>query len=62
VRDLERPRDLRAGMLVVVGNDQALAVAEVVAVDDDGGVLVHVLPGNAEDHLHLVGHGSSAVS
>lgn len=63
LKDLERSLDLHTGMFVVVGNEEAdPAVAEVVAVEDDGVVLVRVLPGRAEDHLHLVGNRSSAAS
>ncbi len=61
--DLERPLELRRGMFVVVGNEEAEpAVAEVVAVESDGLVLVRVLPGPVEDHLHLVDHRHSAAS
>jgi hypothetical protein len=46
---------LRPGAYVVVGNEEAdRAVAEVVSVDDEGIVLVRVLPGPADDHLHLI--------
>lgn len=46
---------LEPGVHVVVGNEEAdPAVAEVVSVDEDGIVLVRVLPGPADDHLHLV--------
>lgn len=48
---------LRPGLFLVVGNEEAdPAVAEVVSVDADGVVLVRVLPGSAEEHLHLTGH------
>lgn len=48
---------LRPGVFVVVGNEEAdPAVAEVVSVDPDGVVLVRVLPGPAEEHLHRTGH------
>ena len=63
VKDLERPLDLRAGMFVIVGNEEAdPAVAEVVAVEPDGLVLVRVLPGPASDHLELVEHRPSTAS
>jgi hypothetical protein len=63
LKDLERALDLRPGMFVVVGNDEAdSAVAEVVAVEMDGVVLVRVLPGSAHEHLHLVGDRNPAAS
>lgn len=47
---------LRVGEFVVVGNEEAdPAVAEVVSIDPDRLVLVRVLPGPAEEHLHLTG-------
>jgi hypothetical protein len=46
---------LEPGMHVIVGDEDAdPAVAEVVSVDEYGIVLVRVLPGPAEQHLHLV--------
>ena len=46
LEDLERPLDLRPGMFVIVGNEEAApAVAEVAVVEPDGLVLVRVLPG-----------------
>lgn len=43
------------GAHIVVGNEEAEpAVAKVAAVEPDGTVLVRVLPGPAEQHLHLV--------
>ena len=63
VKDLERSLDLRPGMFVIVGNEEAdAAVAEVVAVEPDGLVLVRVLPGPASDHLELVEHRRSTAS
>jgi hypothetical protein len=63
LKDLERPLDLRAGMYIVVGNEEAdPGVAEVVSVESDGLVLVRVLSGSVEDHLHLVDHRYSATS
>jgi hypothetical protein len=56
VKDLERPMPLEPGTYVVVGNEEAdPGVAEVVQMDPDGVVLVRILPGPADDHLHLVG-------
>jgi imidazolonepropionase-like amidohydrolase len=47
--------ELRIGDFVVVGNEEAdPAVAEVMAVEPDGTVLVRVLPGPVDQHLHLV--------
>ena len=56
VRDVESGIVLRVGDYVVVGNEEAdPAVAEVVSIDARGIVLVRVLPGPAEEHLHLTG-------
>lgn len=57
VDDLKPGVDLIVGSCLVVGNEEAdPAVAEVVSVDARGIVLVRVLPGPAEEHLHLVRH------
>lgn len=46
---------LEPGTYLVVGDEDAdLAVAEVVTVRDEGTVLVRVLPGPLEEHIHLV--------
>ena len=56
VRDAAGGVSLKPGVFLVVGNEEAdPAVAEVVSVDPDGIVLVRVLPGPAEEHLHLTG-------
>jgi hypothetical protein len=56
VRNASPGVELRTGMHLVVGNEEAdSAVAEVVEVLDDGTALVRVLPGPADRHLHLVG-------
>lgn len=47
---------LESGGHLVVANEEAdPAVAKVVELRPDGTVLVSVLPGPAEQHLHLVG-------
>ncbi|MGI9053903.1 MAG: hypothetical protein ACR2HQ_14885 [Ilumatobacteraceae bacterium] len=58
-------RNARAGLAltpgahVVVGNEDAdPAVAEVVGVDEDGIVLVRVLPGTIDDDRHVLGPAS----
>jgi hypothetical protein len=57
VEDLKPGVDLIVGSYLVVGNEEAdPAVAKVVSVDARGIVLVRVLPGPAEEHLHLVRH------
>ena len=57
VDDVESEVELVPGACVVVGNAEAdPAVAEVVAVEDDGVVLVRVLAGPVEQHLHRVTH------
>jgi transcriptional regulator with XRE-family HTH domain len=61
VDDVETDIELVPGDFVVVGNQEAdSAVAEVVSIEPDGLVLVRVLPGPAEDHLHLTRHGSGS--
>jgi hypothetical protein len=56
-RHMRQGADLIVGSYVVVGNEEAdPAVAEVVSVDARGIVLVRVVPGPAEEHLHLVRH------
>jgi len=53
----------RWGSYLVVGDEDAdPAVAEVVSVDAMGIVLVRVLPGPAEQHLHLVRHRQPSAS
>lgn len=53
--DAESGVALAPGAYVLVGNEEAdSAVAEVVSIGEDGVVLVRVLPGPADDHLHLV--------
>ena len=57
VRNAAPGIQLKEGEHVVVGNEEAdPAVAQVVAIKSNGVVLVRVLPGPAEDHLHLVRH------
>lgn len=59
LEDVEGDIEIVPGAYVVVGNVEAdPAVAEVVKVEPDGVVLVRVLPGPAEDHLHLTGRPS----
>jgi hypothetical protein len=49
---------LDPGTYLVVGNEEAdPAVAEVVAVHEDGIVLVRVVPGPVEGNLHLISAG-----
>lgn len=61
VDDVETDIELVPGDFVVVGNQEAdSAVAEVVSIEPDGLVLVRVLAGPAEDHLHLTRHGSGS--
>lgn len=54
-RNLRAGVSVESGVHIVVGNDEAEpAVAEVVRIDDDGVVLVRVLPGTLDDHRHLL--------
>ena len=62
-RHLKPGVDLIVGSYLVVGDEDAdPAVAEIVSVDARGIVLVRVLPGPVEDHLHLVRHRQSSAS
>jgi hypothetical protein len=55
VRNVSPGVKLAPGMFVIVGNEDAeSAVAEVASIDERGIVLVRVLAGPAEDHLHLL--------
>ncbi len=55
LRNVTAGVDLQPGQHVVVGNEEAdAAVAEVIEISADGTVLVSVLPGPADQHLHLV--------
>jgi len=46
---------LTAGAHIIVGNEEAdPAVAEVVRIDDDGVVLLRVVPGTVEDNRTLL--------
>jgi hypothetical protein len=57
VDDVVTDVHLVPGTFVVVGNAEAdPAVAEVIAVEDDGVVLVRVLAGPVEEHQHRVRH------
>jgi hypothetical protein len=55
VRNVRRGAKLTPGSHIVVGNEEAdSAVAEVVRIDDDGVVLLRVLPGTVEDNRTLL--------
>ena len=58
VDDVETGLELVPGLFVIVGNSEAdAAVAEVVDIDDDDGVIVvRVLSGPVEQHQHRVTH------
>lgn len=56
VDDAAHGTEIRVGLYVIVGDDDAdPAVAQVVEVKDDGTVLLRVLPGHADQHVALVG-------
>lgn len=56
VRNAAAGVELRAGSHIVVGNEEAdPAVAKIIEVHADGTILVSVLPGPVDTHLHLVG-------
>jgi hypothetical protein len=47
--------NVEAGSYLLVGSaDSELAVARIVSVDPDGVVQARVLPGPAQEHLHLI--------
>ena len=54
------PKKIIPGSYVVAGRGTAVAVAEVVDVDDDGVVHLRALPGKVKEHLHLIGARRSA--
>lgn len=54
------PEHIVPGAYVVAGRGTALAVAEVVDVDDDGVVHLRPVPGPVAEHLHLVAKRRSA--
>jgi hypothetical protein len=55
LRNARSELELMSGRYVVVGNEEAeSAVAEVVRVEDNGVVLVRVLPGSVDDHRSLL--------
>ncbi len=55
VRNAEPGVHLEPGNHIIVGNEEAdPAVAKVIEVNPDGTVLVSVLPGSADQHLHLI--------
>jgi hypothetical protein len=61
LRNVRSEFGLTSGQYVVVGNDEAdPAVAEVVRIEDNGIVLVRVLPGSVDDNraeLNTVSRG-----
>ena len=55
VRNARHDAGLAPGTYIVVGNEEAdSAVAEIVRIDDDGVVLLRVLPGTVEDNRKLL--------
>lgn len=55
VRNAAAGLDLQPGSHIIVGNEEAdAAVAEVIELCPDGTVLVSVLPGPVDRHLHLI--------
>lgn len=53
--DARHPDRVRPGAMLLAGNPQAMAVARIVAVDDDGQVHFSILPGSVEKNRHLLG-------
>jgi hypothetical protein len=54
-RNVRPGSTLAPGAHIIVGNEEAdSAVAEIVSIDDDGVVLLRVLPGTVEDNQALL--------
>ena len=53
--DAREPDRVRAGLMLLAGNEEARAVVRVVAVDDDGQVHFSILPGSVASNRHLLG-------
>jgi hypothetical protein len=56
VREARHPERIVPGAIVLAGDPDALAVAEVVDRDDDGVVHLRQLPGSVKANLHLLTH------
>lgn len=55
LREAAKPNDVRPGIYLVAGNEQASAVVRIVNVDLDGQVHFAILPGSIGKNAHLVG-------
>lgn len=53
--DARDPVAVRAGAMLLAGNEMAQAVVRIVAVDDDGQVHFAILPGPVSKNRHLLG-------
>lgn len=56
VRGARHPERIVPGAIVLAGDPDALAVAEVIDRDDDGVVHLRPLPGSVKANLHLLTH------
>jgi hypothetical protein len=54
LRESRAPSRVCVGSHLVAGNDHAVAVVRIVAVDDDGQVHFAVLPGSIHKNSHLL--------
>lgn len=52
--DAIAPGRVRAGAMLLAGDDQARAVVRVVAIDPDGQVHFAILPGSVAKNRHLL--------
>ena len=53
--DAREPSRIVPGVMLLAGNDAAIAVVRIVAIDDDGQVHLAILPGSIESNRHLLG-------
>jgi len=53
---------IRPGALVLAGNKYGRAVVRILAIDDDGQVHFHILPGSTAKNRHLLDGPASAAS
>jgi len=52
--DARIPSEVKPGVMLLAGNEQAQAVVRVVAVDADGQVHFTILPGSVAKNRHLL--------
>jgi len=50
---------VRVGAMLLAGNESAMAVVRIVAVDDDGQIHFSILPGSVAKNRHLLDRTSA---